>query len=130
MVRTRVGSGPPPDLDQGLGILCARTLGPCCERPGPCPGGPGARPTGSGTLVVILDLTRGSSPCIQGSDTFPWGPRPTVDIQWYIVFFGHAAALELSTWWGQVPFATRLKIAAWTPEREIGLHLFLIDFGG
>ena len=48
MVRTRVGSGPPPDLDQGLGILCARTLGPCCEWPGPCPGGSESSSQGSG----------------------------------------------------------------------------------
>jgi hypothetical protein len=86
MVWTRVGSGPPPDLDQGLGILCARTLGPCCEWPGPCPGGPGARPRGPGTLVVILDLTRGSGPYTQGSGTFPWESRPAVDILGYIVF--------------------------------------------
>jgi hypothetical protein len=111
MVQTRVGSGPPPDLDQGLGILCLGILGPCCEWPGPCPkgGGPGARPRGSATLVEVLDLT-------QGSGTFPRGSRPTVDILGYIVFFGHVAALELSTWSGQVLFATRLKIVAWTPH--------------
>jgi hypothetical protein len=48
MVRTHVGSGPPPDLDQGLGILCARTLGPCCEWPGPYPGGSEGSSQGSG----------------------------------------------------------------------------------
>jgi hypothetical protein len=42
----------------------------------PAQGGPGARPRGLGTLVVILDLTWGSGPCIQGSVTFPWGPYP------------------------------------------------------
>jgi hypothetical protein len=49
-------------------------------------GGPGARPRGPGTLVAILDLTRWSGPYTQGSDTFPWGSRPTVDILGYIVF--------------------------------------------
>jgi hypothetical protein len=34
----------------------------------------------------------------------------------YIVFLGHVAALEPSTWWRQVLFATRLRIAAWTPH--------------
>jgi hypothetical protein len=54
--------------------------------PDPAQGGPGACPRGSGTLVPILDLTRGSGPYTQGSDTFPWESRPTVDILGYIVF--------------------------------------------
>jgi hypothetical protein len=47
MVQTRVGSGPPPDLDQGLGILCPGIPGPYCEWSEPCTGGlepvPGVR---------------------------------------------------------------------------------------
>jgi hypothetical protein len=39
---------------------------------------------------------------IQGSDTFPWGSGLTVDALEYITFSGHVAALEPSTWWGQV----------------------------
>jgi hypothetical protein len=52
---------------------------------------------------------------MQGSDTFPWGSGPTVDTLEDIVFFGHVAALELSTWWGRVLFSMRLEIAAWAP---------------
>jgi hypothetical protein len=36
----------------------------------------------------------------------PWGSRPTVDTLGYIVFSGHVAALESSTWWGRVLFTT------------------------
>jgi hypothetical protein len=45
---------------------------------------------------------------------FPVGSGPTVDTMEYIVFAGHMAALKPSTRWGQVLFATRLEIAAWT----------------
>jgi hypothetical protein len=79
-------------------------------------GGSGGSSQGSRHACGDSGPYPGSGPCIKGSDTFPWGSRPTVDIQGYIVFFGHVAALQLSTWWGQVPFATRLKIAAWTPH--------------
>jgi hypothetical protein len=115
MVRTRVSSGPPPDLDQGLGILCPGIPGPCCEWPGPCIGGSVTRPRGPSTPVEVLDLTRRSGPYVQGSGTFPWGSGPTVDILEYIVFSGHVATREPSTWWGRVLFTTRLEIAAWAP---------------
>jgi hypothetical protein len=105
MVWTHVGSGPPPDLDQGLGILCPGILGPCCEWSGPCTGGPG-------TPVEVLDLTRRSGPYVQGSGTFPWGSGPTIDILEDIVFSGHVAALEPSVWWGRALFSMRLDIAA------------------
>jgi hypothetical protein len=38
---------------------------------------------------------------IQGSGTFPWGFRPTVDALEYIIFSGHVVAPEPPTWWGQ-----------------------------
>jgi hypothetical protein len=44
---------------------------------------------------------------MQGSSTFPWGSGPTVDTLEDIVFPGHVAALEPSTWWGRVLFTTR-----------------------
>jgi hypothetical protein len=66
--------------------------------------------------VGVLDLTRRSGPYIQGSDTFPWGSGPTVDTLEDVVFSGHTAALEPSTWWGRVLFTTRLEIAAWAPR--------------
>jgi hypothetical protein len=50
-----------------------------------------------------------------GSGILPWGSRPTVDTLEYIVFSGHVAAPEPSTWWGWVLFTTRLEIAAWAP---------------
>jgi hypothetical protein len=51
---------------------------------------------------------------MQGSDTFPWWSESTVDTLEDIVFPGHVATLEPSTWWGRVLFATRLKIVVWT----------------
>jgi hypothetical protein len=62
-----------------------------------------------------MDLTRRSGPYVQGSGTFPWGSGPTVDILEYIVFSGHVATPEPSTWWGRVLFTTRLEIATWAP---------------
>jgi hypothetical protein len=41
------------------------------------------------------------------------GVQTHVDTLEYIVFSGHVAAPEPSTWWGQVLFTTRLEIAAW-----------------
>jgi hypothetical protein len=113
MVRTRVGSGPPPDLDQGLGILCSGIPGPCCDWPGPYTGGSRTHPRGPGTLVEVLDLTRRSGPYVQGSDTFPWGSGPTVDILEYFIFSGHVATREPPMWWGRALFTTRLEVAAW-----------------
>jgi hypothetical protein len=52
--------------------------------------------------VEVLDLTRKSDLYIQGSDTFPWGSRLTIDTLEYIIFPGHVAAPEPSTWWGRV----------------------------
>jgi hypothetical protein len=67
------------------------------------------------TPVEVLDLTRRSGPYVQGSGTFPWGSRPTVDTLEYIVFSGHVATPEPSTWWERVLFTTRLEIVAWAP---------------
>jgi hypothetical protein len=106
----------PPSLDKGLGILCPRILGPCCEWPGPHKKRSGTRPGG-------LVCTRGGlGPCPKvrfvyaGSDTFPWGSGPTVDILECIIFSGHVVAPEPSTWWGRVLFTTRLEIAARAPR--------------
>jgi hypothetical protein len=63
--------------------------------------------------VGVLVLSRWSGLHVQGSNTFPWGSRPTIDILEYIVFSGHVATLEPSTWWGRVLFTMRLEIAAW-----------------
>jgi hypothetical protein len=115
MVQTRVGSRPPLNLDQGLGILCPGIPGPCCEWPEPCTGGSGTHPRGPGTPVEVLNLTRRSGPYVQGSDTFPWGFGPTIDILEYFVFSGHVATREPPTWWGPTLFTTRLEVATWAP---------------
>jgi hypothetical protein len=60
------------------------------------------------TPVEVLDLTVRSGLYTQGSNTFAWGSGPTVDTLEYIVFSGHVAAPEPSTWWGRVLFTTRL----------------------
>jgi hypothetical protein len=52
--------------------------------------------------VEVPDLTRRFGLYIQGSDTFPWGSRLTVGTLEYIIFSGHVAVPEPSTWWGQV----------------------------
>jgi hypothetical protein len=52
--------------------------------------------------VGVLDLTRRPGLYIQGSGTFPWGSGLTVDTLEYIIFSGHVAAPEPSTWWGRV----------------------------
>jgi hypothetical protein len=63
--------------------------------------------------MEVLDLTRRFGPHIQGSDTFPWGSGLTVDTLEYIIFSGHVAVPEPSTWWGRAQFTTRLEIVAW-----------------
>jgi hypothetical protein len=62
--------------------------------------------------MEVLNLTWRSGLYIQGSDTFLWGSGPTVDTLEYIVFSGHVAAPEPSTWWDWVLFTMRLEIAA------------------
>jgi len=53
-------------------------------------------------FVEVLDLTRRSAVHIHGSDTFPWGSGLIVNTLEYIIFSGHVAAPEPSTWWGWV----------------------------
>jgi hypothetical protein len=65
-------------------------------------------------------LTLGSRTglCVQGSGASLWRSGPTDCILGYIIFSGHVAPLEPSTWWGRVLFTVRLEIAARAP----GLH--------
>jgi hypothetical protein len=44
------------------------------------------------------------------------GPGPTAGILECIVFSGHMATLEPSTWWSRVQFTTWLEIVAWAPR--------------
>jgi hypothetical protein len=62
--------------------------------------------------VEVLDLTQMSGLYMQGSGTFPWGSGPIVDTLEGIVFSGHVAAPEPSTWWGRSLFTTLLEIVA------------------
>jgi hypothetical protein len=87
--------------------------GPAVSGPDPTDMGPGPVPGVRLTPVEVLDLTRGFGLYMQGSGTFPWGSRPTVDTLEDIVFSGHVAALEPSMWWGRSLFTTRLEIAVW-----------------
>jgi hypothetical protein len=82
----------------------------------PIPRGPGSIPGVRFVPVGVLGLARRSGPYMQGSDTFPWGSGPTVDTLEDIVFFGHVAAPESSTWQGRVLFTTRLEIATRAPR--------------
>jgi hypothetical protein len=66
--------------------------------PDPTQGGPGPVPRVWFAPMEVLDLARRSGLYIQGSDTFLWGSGPTIDTLEYIVFSGHVAALEPSTW--------------------------------
>jgi hypothetical protein len=50
----------------------------------------------------VMDLTRRAGLYIQGSGTFPWGSRLTVDTLEYIIFSGHVAAPEPPTWRGRL----------------------------
>jgi hypothetical protein len=52
--------------------------------------------------VEVMYLTRRSGLYIQGSDTLPWGSGLTVNTLEYIIFSGHVAAPEPSTWRGRV----------------------------
>jgi hypothetical protein len=84
--------------------------------PDPTQRAPGPVPGVRSVPAEVLDPSRRSSPDMQGSDTFPWGSGLTIDTLEDIVFPGHVATPEPSTWWGRVLFAMRLKIVAWTPH--------------
>jgi hypothetical protein len=97
MVRTRVGSGPPPGLEQGPGTLCPRIPGPCREWPGPHTEGSGTHPRGSVRARGGPGLYPEAQSVNTGVQHFPMGSGPTVDALGHIVFSGHVAAPESST---------------------------------
>jgi hypothetical protein len=72
--------------------------------PDPTQRGPGPVPGVRSIFAVVLDPAQRSGPDMQGSVTFPWGSGPTIDTLEDIVFPGHMATLESSTWWGRVLF--------------------------
>jgi hypothetical protein len=67
--------------------------------PDPTQRGPGPVPAVRSVPAEVLDPVRRSVPNMQGSGTFPWGSRPTVDTLEDIVFPVHVATPEPSTWW-------------------------------
>jgi hypothetical protein len=83
--------------------------------PDPTQRGPEPVPGVRSVPVEVLDPARRSDSDMQGSGTFPWGSGPTVDTLEDIVFAGHVATPEPSTWWGRVLFTARLEIAARAP---------------
>jgi hypothetical protein len=98
---TRVGTRPPPDLEQGLGILCPRALGPSCGWPGPHTEGSGTRSGGPGRARGGRGPFPGVRSICIGVWHFLMGSGPTVDILEYIVFSGYAATSEPPTWWSR-----------------------------
>jgi hypothetical protein len=108
MVRTRVGSGPRLALIKAWVFFVPESRDPAVSGPDPTQRGPEPILGVRFAPVEVLDLTLRSGLYTQGSDTFPWGVGPTVDTLEYIVFSGHVAASEPSTWWGRVLFTTRL----------------------
>jgi hypothetical protein len=80
---------------------------PAVSGPNPMQRGPGPIPGVRFTLAEVPDLTRRSDLYMQGSAVVTLRD---------IVFSGHVAALEPSTWWGRVLFTTRLEIATRAPR--------------
>jgi hypothetical protein len=79
----------------------SKVLGPYCGRSGPHTRGSGSHSRGPVRTRGGPGPTWRSKLYIQGSGTFPWGSRFTVDALEYITFSGHVAAPEPPTWWGQ-----------------------------
>ena len=116
-----VWSGHVSALDPRLAMIKAwvffvsESRDPAVSGSDPTQRGPGPIPGVRFVPAEVLDPALRSSPCMQGSGTFPWGSGPTVVTLEDIVFFGHVAALEPSLLWGRVLFTARLEIVAWAP---------------
>jgi hypothetical protein len=66
-----------------------------------------------GTQHVYLGVPnriRGSELCVQGFGASSSRSSPTDCILGYIVFSGHVAPLEPSTWWGRVLFTAESRL--------------------
>jgi hypothetical protein len=102
-----------PDPCFGLGIPVP---GPRYGWSGPYSGGSRLHPRDPSRYLGVPDRIRGSGLCVQGSGTSSWRSGPTDCILRYIIFSGHVAPLEPSTWWGRVLFTARLEIATRAPR--------------
>jgi hypothetical protein len=86
MVRTLVGSGPRLTLIKPWVFFVPKSRHPAEGGPDPTQRGPGPVLGVRSVPAEVLDPARRSDPDMQGSDTFPWGSRPTVYILEDIVF--------------------------------------------
>jgi hypothetical protein len=84
-----------------LARALSKVLGPLCGWSGPHTGWSGSHSRGLVHTRGGFGPTWRSELYIQGSGTFPWGSRLTVDALECITFSGHVAAPEPPTWWGQ-----------------------------
>jgi hypothetical protein len=62
--------------------------------------------------LEVPDHIWGFGLCVQGFGASSWRSGPTDCILGHIIFSGHVAPLEPSTWWGRVLFTAWLEIAA------------------
>jgi hypothetical protein len=115
MIRTCVGSRPRLALIKAWVFFVLESRDPAEGGPNPTHKGSFPVPGVWSVHAEVLDPARGFSPNMQGSVTLPWGSGPTVGILEDIVFPGHVATLESSTWWGRVLLTARLEIAMWAP---------------
>jgi hypothetical protein len=97
-------------------FLVSESRDPAVSGSDPTQRGPGPVPGVWFVPTEVLDPALRSGPCMQGSGTFLWGSRPTVDTLEDIVFSCHVVALEPSTWRGRVLFTTRLEIVVQAPR--------------
>jgi hypothetical protein len=104
-------SVPDPYLSKAWVFSVSESRDPAVGSPDPTQRGPRPVPGVRVAPVGVLDLTRRSGLHVQGSDTFPWGSGPSVDILEYILFPGHVATPEPPTLQGRVLFTTRLEVA-------------------
>jgi hypothetical protein len=82
-------------------MFCPGTLGPHCGRLGSHTGGPDPILGVRFAHMEVLDQTWRPGPYIQGSGTFPWGSRLTLDALEYITFSKQMAAPDSPMWWCQ-----------------------------
>jgi hypothetical protein len=104
MVRTRVGSGPRLALIKAWVFFVPESRDPAEGGPDPTQRGPGPVPEVRFVRAEVLDPAWMSGSDMLGSGTYPWGSGPTADTLEDIVFPGHVATPESSTWWGRVLF--------------------------